>query len=404
VKATHLLTTAVLTVWMTLSATAFDKGVVKGKNINVRAQANVNSEVVTQLQNGQRVVVIDEIAAKNPGPKSPKRWYMIALPTGTPVWVSAAFVQDGKVSATRLNVRSGPGENFSVLGRINKGVAVSELRRQDKWLEIEAPEAVHGYVATFLVDVDRPAPAATSVSAITPSGPALPPEVPIVTEPVIAEPVPMPVTTVEVVDLPPTAVTAIDSPTPAPTFSGLTAVDPGTVVSETTVTVTTATQPEVRPNALLVAPDEPTAEAPENVTYNVINPDAPKKTWFGRWWQRVSTKKKPAPTKETAAGEGRFHAPPPAAEEGPPAVRDVTREGIVVRSWNIQAPSDWALKEVYTGRVVNYLWTTHTNIPWKELSGRTVRVTGEEAIDRRWKRTPVLRIETLKTIDDDGEG
>ena len=406
VKATHLLTTATLTVWMTISATAFDEGVVKGKNVNVRAQANHNSEVVTQVHKGDRLVIIDEVAAKNPGPKSPKSWYMIALPSGTLVWVSAKYIEAGKVSASRLNVRSGPGEKFSVLGRINNGTAVSELRRDGEWAEIEAPEAVHGYIATFLVDVARSAPepvSLTPVSAVEPASATEPPSVPV-----IPEPIPVP-TTVEVVEIgttapAPVAVAPLTSvETTTATVAGVPITDPNTVVTETTVAVTAPPQPEVKPNALLTAPDEPVVAEEEAVTYRVINPDAPKKTMLGRWWQRVFTKKKQSAPQPADGGEGKFHEPP-APEEGPPAVRNVTREGIVVRSWNIQAPSDYALKEVYTGRVVNYLWTTHTNIPWKDLRGRTVRVTGEEAIDRRWKRTPVLRIETLKTIDDDGEG
>ena len=409
-KATQLLTTTALTVWMTLSTTAFDEGIVLGNNVNVRAKAFVTSEVVTQLQKGQRVVIIDEVSAQRAGPKDPQRWYMIALPSGTPVWVSAAFVENGLVTATRLNIRSGPSENHSVLGGINKGVAVSELRRQDKWVEIEAPGAIHGYVATFLLDVKQAEPTPPVITSVTPAEP-LPPEVPVVPEPIVTAPVPVPDPIVEVVSVALAPVPAFEilptAPDPAAgvSIAGLPISDSTAVFSTTTVTAPAATEPpvpDVSPDPLLTAPDT-IVETEGDVTYRVINPNAPKKTWLGRWWQRVTTKKKSTPS-EGSAGEGKFHDAPPPIEEGPTAVRSVTREGIVVRSWNIQAPSDWALKEVYTGRIVNYLWTTHTNVPWEELRGRTVRVTGEEAIDRRWQRTPVLRIETLKTLDDDVDG
>lgn len=63
-------------------------------------------------------------------------------------------------------------------------------------------------------------------------------------------------------------------------------------------------------------------------------------------------------------------------------------------------PSDWALQDADSGRVINYLWTSSTNIPWATLKGRSVIVTGEEALDVRWPNTPVLKIETLKTVDE----
>ena len=80
--------------------------------------------------------------------------------------------------------------------------------------------------------------------------------------------------------------------------------------------------------------------------------------------------------------------------------RIVSREGIVARSWNIQSPSDWALQDAESGRVINYLWASSTNIPWASLKGRAIVVTGEEALDVRWPNTPVLKIETLKTVNE----
>ena len=87
-------------------------------------------------------------------------------------------------------------------------------------------------------------------------------------------------------------------------------------------------------------------------------------------------------------------------EDGPPPIRVITREGVVARSWNIQTPSDWALQDAESGRVINYLWSNSTNIPWATLKGRTVVVTGEEGLDVRWPNTPVLKIETLKTVEE----
>lgn len=419
-KAQNLIIIVALAFGLVVPAHAFDEGTVKGSRVNVRGQATLNSEVITQLNKGEKVTIIEQVRAKKAGAKEPKYYYKIALPANTPVWVSAAYVKDSKVEATRLNVRSGPGENYSVLGRLTKGTGVVEIRKMDNWLEIEAPGNVHGFVATSLIDKQERAPE-IAAAPTAPEPIPTPPTVPVVPEPVIPT-APPTVTSVQVEEIgaatpapmpPPAPVTTFEPipTTPAPTVPDVTTSTVGTsIVTETTVTApgttTVSTETEVKPNALLSLPEEPESE-PADVRYRTIDPNKRKKTWFGRWWQDITTSKKKKDQKAAeaaAAKEGNFHEPPPDAADGPPPVRVVTREGIVVRSWNIQAPSDWALKEVYTGRLVNYLWTTHTNIPWPDLKGRTVLVTGEEAIDRRWKRTPVLRIETLKTIDNDDEG
>ena len=129
-----------------------------------------------------------------------------------------------------------------------------------------------------------------------------------------------------------------------------------------------------------------------------------RSTVLGRWWQRVTSKRKKQPEPAAQAAEDRFHEATPLPDEGPVTPRVITREGIVVRSLNIQAPTDYGLKEIYTGKLINYLWAADDKIPWKKLTGRTVVVTGEEAIDRRWRSIPVLKIDKLKTIDNDGEG
>jgi len=118
---------------------------------------------------------------------------------------------------------------------------------------------------------------------------------------------------------------------------------------------------------------------------------------FGTWFKGLFAKKKPAEEKAKPAPAAKY-APP--VNDGPPAIRIVSREGVVARSWNIQTPSDWALQDADSGRVINYLWTSSTNIPWATLKGRSVIVTGEEALDVRWPNTPVLKIETLKTVDE----
>jgi uncharacterized protein YgiM (DUF1202 family) len=106
--------------------------VVRSPNLNVRGQAKLNSEVVTQLKRGDLVRVLDEVVLQQPKPKEPARWAKIKLPERTPVWVSSQYVNPDtkKVIPRLLNVRSGPGQNYSILGRMTRGTVINELGRK----------------------------------------------------------------------------------------------------------------------------------------------------------------------------------------------------------------------------------------------------------------------------------
>jgi hypothetical protein len=86
-------------------------------------------------------------------------------------------------------------------------------------------------------------------------------------------------------------------------------------------------------------------------------------------------------------------APPP-----PPAKRIVRREGIVRRSASIQAPTYFVLESLYDRRIVNYLYNTQTNLVLQDYFGARIAVTGEESVDERWPKTPVITIESLEAV------
>lgn len=260
--------------------------VVQTDRVNVRARPSIYSEVLTQLHTGATVTVLDEIAPETAGPEQPTKWAKIVLPTNTPVWVFAAYIDAAaeKVKARRLNVRAGPGENYSVVGRLERGAPVKKVRVQDQWMEIETPPGAYGFVAAeFLAEPPPP--------------PALPP--PTVLPPPAAEPRP---------DVPP--------------------------------------------------PASPRAEAP-------FEPIVP--------------------------------APPP-PQEPPLLKRIVRREGIVRRTASIQAPTDFGLHSLQSGRLINYLYAASPELDLKRFHGKKVFVTGEEGIDERWPRTPVLDVQTIQEV------
>ncbi|MEQ2008901.1 MAG: hypothetical protein ABMA26_19135, partial [Limisphaerales bacterium] len=218
----------------------------------------------------------------------------------------------------------------------------------------------------------------------TPKGPPISaPDTKPALEPVEVKPiVPVPVA------LPPGVAVAVKPPPVAP---------PPAVLAPTPPAAVTEPKPEpvkVPPPAALTENVPPSVDPYASTGRYKVEPE-PQQRGVGAWFKGLFSRKPAAEKAKPATATGK-----PAVDEGPLPVRVVTREGVVARSWNIQTPSDWALQDAESGRVINYLWSNSTNVPWSTLKGRTIVVTGEEALDVRWPNTPVLRIETLRTVDE----
>ena len=257
-------------------------------NVNIRAQSHINSEVITKLNYGDTVTVLDEVVLKSTKPDEPSHWARVTLPPGTHVWVNSAFIDstNNVVTAKKLNVRSGPGQNYSVIGMLQKGDAIKAAEMKGEWTKIAAPTNAFGFVAAHMLKHVEPIAVATSTQVTTP---------------------------------PPIAQTT----------------------TEPEKTVTTPVTPPV------VTPVIPT--------------------------------------------------PVPAVDEPPPK-RVVSREGIVGGTVSIQAPTYFELESLDNGKVMDYLFTTTTNLNLKLYKGRTVLVSGEEELDERWPNTPVLTIQRIQVV------
>jgi uncharacterized protein YgiM (DUF1202 family) len=188
--------------------------VVMASNVNVRGQAKLTSEVVTRVTKGQEVQVLEEIKLKNSGPDEPSAWAKILLPPGAHVWLNATYVDPTAqtVKARRLNVRSGPGENYSVLGRLERGEAVKPITSQGDWTEIEPPTNAYAFVAAQYLSQEN-IPAAPILAAETNVPPTTVAEQPAVAPPPTEPPVVPPPT--EPAVTPPTTEPAAATNAPA---------------------------------------------------------------------------------------------------------------------------------------------------------------------------------------------
>ncbi len=179
-------------------------------NVNVRGQAKLKSEVVTRIQKGQTVTVLEEVVRNDSGPEEPSAWAKILLPPGGHVWVNTLFVTNGAVKPKKLNLRSGPGENYSVVGLLMAGDAVKEVTTKGDWIEIEAPASAYAFVAAQYLKQEPEAPVTIASTPVTP--------VPVV-EPTHPTPPPAPEPAPEVAKVgagPTVAPAPTDAPVPPP--------------------------------------------------------------------------------------------------------------------------------------------------------------------------------------------
>jgi uncharacterized protein YgiM (DUF1202 family) len=279
----------------------------------VRGRANINSEVVAHLNRGDTVTVLDVVTVK-PKSDEPAKWAKITLPAGAHAWVNTSFL-DGTsktVVPTKLNIRGGPGENYSVIGLLHKGDAVKDLSTKGEWTEIEAPTNAYAFVAAHLLAKKE----------------------------VTAEPTP--------------------TPTPTPPVTSV-ASNPVPSVPPTTETPVAAVPPPANPTPTLLPQPTVTTPLPQPI---------------------VTT---PAPV-----------APP--VEEGPAVPRVVEREGIVRGTVSIQAPTHFELESLDNHKVIDYLYTTSTNLLLRRYRGMTVLVSGEEGLDERWPNTPVITVQRIQVV------
>ncbi len=329
--------------------TAEEIATVKEDKLNVRGQPSIFSEVITQLKKGETVTILEEVKHDKPKPADEANWAKILLPANTPVWINASFVTNHVVLPKVLNVRSGPGENFSVIARVDKGTEIKEIRVVDAWMEIVAPTNAYAFVAlqhlaksgdkteapeVKTADTKKHKPAKTEVKPAE-----------------VKQPEPPPITVVETVKPEPVVVAAntpvkpVVEKKPEATF-----VEPKTLPAP-------APKPTVDSSPVVISPVPPSPKTP---------PPAPPET--------IDADKTPAPP------------------------RIVIREGTVHRTISIQAPSPYRLVELNTGRTINYLYVGDTGLELKYYLGKNIRISGEEALDKRWLSTPLITIQTLEPL------
>jgi uncharacterized protein YgiM (DUF1202 family) len=362
-----------------LAVAGEESATINRNHINVRAAPSVNSEVVTRLQKGDKVIFLEEIPVEKPKKDEPAKWAAIKLPEGAKVFVFTGFLtEDHKVKSPRLNLRAGPGENYSVLGRLERGAEVKEIRTTDQWMEIEAPESARAYVDASFIDRGKPEAGQEIAQAAKPV---------LEQKPIVYEPPSKPVSA------PTQAIVPANQP---PAKEPSTTAPPPTTVAETP-------KPTDTPKPVKSEPD-PTPAPTTTV--------ADTKTVVPKPEENVSKPAgevaAPGPvTAPSTSGPGDADTPRRVLPPVGPAVvtpqtipvsekRVVRREGEVRSTkFNIQAPTYFELVGE-RGRILNYISGEKAGFKLKDYKNLRVIVTGEEGLDPRYPDRPVIELETIE--------
>lgn len=170
-------------------------------NVNdlvVRGQAGTKGELVTHLHKGDTVTVLEQINLSHHAADEPSQWAKIAYPSSAHVWVDSKYVDaSGTVKSKKLNLRAGPGENFSVVGIVDQGTSVSQIQTKGNWMEIQPPSNAYAFVAArylaqenIAATAPSPTPTETPETAPTPTQVPQQPEIVMTPPPPAAPPQP----------------------------------------------------------------------------------------------------------------------------------------------------------------------------------------------------------------------
>ncbi len=109
---------------------------ITGENVNVRAGAGTNYDVICQL-NRSDIVKVSKVEGE---------WIEIYPNEKVFGWVKASHIENNRVTAEKLNVRAGASRNYSLICQLKKGDDVSILGELGSWKKIILPDYAKVYI------------------------------------------------------------------------------------------------------------------------------------------------------------------------------------------------------------------------------------------------------------------
>ncbi|MBU1147509.1 MAG: SH3 domain-containing protein [Candidatus Omnitrophica bacterium] len=153
-------------------------GFANNDGANVRAGDNINYEILGKLKKGDPVKIVDKRYS----------WFKVALPETAHLYINKDYVDiidkkgtgkvlslsKGKVNATRVNLRAGPGTKYSILGQASSPQELRIVSEKDDWYEIKPPEETAGWIhaSQLMFELELVDPSEASPEQAKPASPA----------------------------------------------------------------------------------------------------------------------------------------------------------------------------------------------------------------------------------------
>ena len=160
----------------------------------ILTQPGGDAPQVGRLQAGDRISVV----------RTEGDWAAIAPPDRLDLWINKDFIEGNQIVAKSIQIRSGPGIQYAVVGTLSRGATIAPRGEEGDWCRIAAPPSITLWVqkkdlaeASAPAPVPAPAPAApVPQPAPTPAPPPAPAPAPaptpVVSAPPVAQPAPAP--------------------------------------------------------------------------------------------------------------------------------------------------------------------------------------------------------------------
>ncbi len=117
---------------------------INGRKVNLRSGPGTNYEVLWELGKGFPLKVLSRR----------KGWIKVSDFENDQGWIAEKLVSRTPhliVKRKRVNLRSGPGKRYRIVGRANYGVVFRTLKRKGRWVKVRHENGTVGWVRRDLL-------------------------------------------------------------------------------------------------------------------------------------------------------------------------------------------------------------------------------------------------------------
>jgi hypothetical protein len=119
---------------------------VTGDRVSLRAKPDLNGDLLERAMRGEEMVCLEKTNG----------WVAVQAPESLDFWVAGEYVVNGVIQPEKLNVRSGPSLNYSVVAVLSKGDTVSLRGEFNDWLKIAPPQGSKVWISEDFVEFIEP--------------------------------------------------------------------------------------------------------------------------------------------------------------------------------------------------------------------------------------------------------